>query len=129
MCVDTPAAADGHILWVSHLPKVSRLVASATNRFRNSAGGDSPGQTQPTRRGAVRHSGAARITWRPRHLPIMCAEAVWWRCHRALIADGLRWAGFEVYHIMGLTASVPHPYTSAARIIGGLLSYAAPGAA
>lgn len=60
---------------------------------------------------------------------IMCAEAVWWRCHRALIADGLRWAGFGVYHIMGLTSSVPHPYTSAARIIGGLLSYAAPGAA
>ena len=57
---------------------------------------------------------------------IMCAEAVWWRCHRGLIADGLRWAGFEVYHIMGLTSSVPHPYTSAARIIRGFLSYAAP---
>ncbi len=56
---------------------------------------------------------------------IMCAEAVWWRCHRALIADGLRWAGFEVYHIMGPTAPVPHPYTSAARIRGGLLSYSA----
>ena len=54
---------------------------------------------------------------------IMCAEAVWWRCHRALIADGLRWAGFEVCHILGLTSSVPHPYTSAARITGGLLSY------
>ncbi len=60
---------------------------------------------------------------------IMCAEAVWWRCHRALIADALRWAGFEVYHILGPTSSVLHPYTSAARIRGGLLSYAAPGAA
>jgi uncharacterized protein (DUF488 family) len=60
---------------------------------------------------------------------IMCAEAVWWRCHRALIADALRWAGFEVYHILGLTSSVPHSYTSAARITGGLLSYEAPGAA
>lgn len=59
---------------------------------------------------------------------IMCAEAVWWRCHRALIADGLRWAGFEVYHIMGPASPVPHQYTSAARIQGGLLSYAAPGA-
>lgn len=54
---------------------------------------------------------------------IMCAEAVWWRCHRGLIADALRWAGFEVYHILGPTASVPHPYTSAARITEGLLSY------
>jgi uncharacterized protein (DUF488 family) len=61
---------------------------------------------------------------------IMCAEAVWWRCHRALIADGLRWAGFEVYHILGLGSSVLHPYTSAARITTeGFLSYAAPGAA
>jgi uncharacterized protein (DUF488 family) len=56
---------------------------------------------------------------------IMCAEAVWWRCHRALIADGLRWAGFEVYHVMGPRSSVLHPYTSAARISEGLLSYAA----
>jgi uncharacterized protein (DUF488 family) len=59
---------------------------------------------------------------------IMCAEAVWWRCHRALIADALRWSGFEVSHIMGLTASVPHPYTSAAQVKGGLLCYAASGA-
>jgi uncharacterized protein (DUF488 family) len=58
---------------------------------------------------------------------IMCAEAVWWRCHRALIADALRWAGFEVYHILGLTSSTPHPYTSAARITAGRLSYAGPG--
>ena len=54
---------------------------------------------------------------------IMCAEAVWWRCHRALIADVLRWTGFEVYHIMGPASSIPHPYTSAARITDGLLSY------
>ncbi len=54
---------------------------------------------------------------------IMCAEAVWWRCHRALIADALRWAGFEVYHIMGPASSIVHPYTSAARITDGLLTY------
>jgi uncharacterized protein (DUF488 family) len=60
---------------------------------------------------------------------IMCAEAVWWRCHRGLIADALCWAGFDVHHIMGPVSSIPHPYTSAARITDGLLSYAAPGAA
>lgn len=58
---------------------------------------------------------------------IMCAEALWWRCHRALIADGLRWAGIEVYHILGPTGSVLHPYSPAASITGGVLSYAAPG--
>ncbi len=54
---------------------------------------------------------------------IMCAEALWWRCHRGLIADALRWAGFDVYHIQGLKSCVPHPYTSAARLERGLLSY------
>jgi uncharacterized protein (DUF488 family) len=56
---------------------------------------------------------------------IMCAEAVWWRCHRGLIADVLRWLGFEVIHILGPRSSAPHPYTSAARLDGGRLSYAA----
>jgi uncharacterized protein (DUF488 family) len=57
---------------------------------------------------------------------IMCAEAVWWRCHRGLIADALRWSGFEVGHIMGPGALITHPYTSAARIEAGLLTYAPP---
>ncbi len=32
---------------------------------------------------------------------IMCAEAVWWRCHRRIITDYLLAAGQEVFHIMG----------------------------
>jgi uncharacterized protein (DUF488 family) len=32
---------------------------------------------------------------------IMCAEAVWWRCHRRIIADYLLAAGIPVAHIMG----------------------------
>ena len=36
-----------------------------------------------------------------RRCAIMCAEAVWWRCHRRLIADYLLAAGEEVFHIMG----------------------------
>ncbi len=55
---------------------------------------------------------------------IMCAEAVWWRCHRALISDYLKARGIEVMHIIDVTRSEPHPYTSAARIVGDTLSYA-----
>jgi uncharacterized protein (DUF488 family) len=55
---------------------------------------------------------------------IMCAEAVWWRCHRALIADYLKAQGIEIRHIMDASKSEPHPYTSAARIVNGKLSYA-----
>jgi uncharacterized protein (DUF488 family) len=57
---------------------------------------------------------------------IMCAESLWWRCHRGLIADVLRWSHFEVIHILGPGATALHPYTAAARIVGGRLSYAAP---
>ena len=46
----------------------------------------------------------------------MCAEAPWWRCHRALIADYLKSRGSEVLHIMESRAPAPHPYTSAARL-------------
>jgi uncharacterized protein (DUF488 family) len=55
---------------------------------------------------------------------IMCAESLWWRCHRGLIADALRYSGYEVHHIMGPGALVSHPYTSAARLDQGVLSYA-----
>ena len=55
---------------------------------------------------------------------IMCAEAVWWRCHRALISDYLKARGIEVIHIVDSNKTEPHPFTSAARIVGGGLSYA-----
>ncbi len=54
---------------------------------------------------------------------IMCAEAVWWRCHRSMISDYLKSLGLEVTHIMGISKSEPHPYTKAARITDGKLSY------
>lgn len=57
---------------------------------------------------------------------VMCAESLWWRCHRGLISDVLRWIGFDVTHILGRGATAPHPYTAAARIIGGRLTYGAP---
>jgi uncharacterized protein (DUF488 family) len=57
---------------------------------------------------------------------MLCAESLWWRCHRGLIADALRWLQFEVVHIMGRGSTASHPYTAAARIVGGRLSYSAP---
>jgi uncharacterized protein (DUF488 family) len=56
---------------------------------------------------------------------LMCAEAAWWRCHRALISDFLKARGIEVTHIIDAEKTQPHPYTSAARIVNGELSYAA----
>jgi uncharacterized protein (DUF488 family) len=56
---------------------------------------------------------------------VMCAEALWWQCHRGLIADALRAAGDTVVHITSAGVQ-DHPYTSAARIVDGRLSYTAP---
>jgi uncharacterized protein (DUF488 family) len=53
----------------------------------------------------------------------MCAEAVWWRCHRALIADYLKAKGVEVHHIIDVKKDESHPYTSAARLVKGKLTY------
>ena len=60
-----------------------------------------------------------------RRTAIMCAEATWWRCHRALIADVLKAKGVAVLHIIGRNKAEPHPFTSAARMVDGRLSYAA----
>ncbi len=54
---------------------------------------------------------------------IMCSEAAWWRCHRALIADVLRFLGHEVMHVMGPGPAKAHPYTAPARIVAGELVY------
>lgn len=53
----------------------------------------------------------------------MCSEAVWWRCHRAMVSDYLKLNGWNVMHIMGIGKEVIHSYTSPARIINGELSY------
>jgi len=46
---------------------------------------------------------------------IMCAEAVWWRCHRRIIADYLLTQGVPVMHIMGLDKIDPAKLTPGAR--------------
>ena len=56
---------------------------------------------------------------------IMCAEALWWQCHRSLIADYLKAAGHTVINILGPNKIEEHPFTSAARIVNGKLTYAA----
>jgi uncharacterized protein (DUF488 family) len=47
---------------------------------------------------------------------VMCAEAVWWRCHRGLIADYLKSQGIAVWHIMNPGKCELHPYTPVARL-------------
>lgn len=54
---------------------------------------------------------------------IMCAEVLWWRCHRSMISDYLKLKGWDVIHILSLLKSQEHSYTQPARIINGELDY------
>jgi uncharacterized protein (DUF488 family) len=63
---------------------------------------------------------------RDRTCAIMCAEAVWWRCHRRIIADYLLAANETVLHVLGQGQIVPAQMTSAAkRESSGTLTYPA----
>jgi uncharacterized protein (DUF488 family) len=58
---------------------------------------------------------------------LMCSEAVWWRCHRSMIADALKARGIRVLHIIGANGVTDHPYTAPARIHDGQLTYSKDG--
>jgi uncharacterized protein (DUF488 family) len=54
---------------------------------------------------------------------VMCAEAVWWQCHRQLIADALVARAVEVRHIMSAGPAPLHTLTAFARVHDGRLTY------
>jgi uncharacterized protein (DUF488 family) len=67
-----------------------------------------------------------RALGREQRCAIMCAEAVWWRCHRRIIADYLLASGDTVFHIV--SSDVPEPALltpDAVPAAGGVLNYPA----
>lgn len=60
-----------------------------------------------------------------RRIAVMCAEAVWWRCHRRIVADYLLQRGRSVIHLMGQGRSQPAKMTPAAQERDGKLVYPA----
>jgi uncharacterized protein (DUF488 family) len=58
---------------------------------------------------------ALRAVGREQCCAIMCAEALWWRCHRRIIADYLIAAGETVFHILGRDHIESARMTPAAR--------------
>jgi uncharacterized protein (DUF488 family) len=60
---------------------------------------------------------------RGRRTAIMCAEVLWWRCHRRLIADVLVVLGLTVVHIFSAGKRELHRLAPPARLVGSELSY------
>jgi len=53
----------------------------------------------------------------------MCAETLWWRCHRRMLADRLAVDGWDVVHLLGSGKSEPHRLWDVARLVDGRLVY------
>jgi uncharacterized protein (DUF488 family) len=75
--------------------------------------------TEPFRDGLAQ----LREIARSRRAAIMCAETVWWRCHRRIIADYLIASGETVFHILARDKTEQAQMTPAARPLsdGGLV--------
>lgn len=70
---------------------------------------------------------AALDAWaRERTTAIMCAEALWTRCHRRLIADAFVARGWAVEHLMSPTRREPHKLPEFAVVAGERVRYPAP---
>lgn len=71
------------------------------------------------------HTGLERLLALSAEMPcaIMCAEAVWWRCHRRIVADYLLLEGRSVLHLMGKDRMDPARRTPAACPDHGILVY------
>ena len=56
---------------------------------------------------------------------MMCAEAVWWRCHRRIVTDHLLARDEQVFHLMNTDTMAPASFNTAAVVKDGLISYPA----
>jgi uncharacterized protein (DUF488 family) len=54
---------------------------------------------------------------------IMCAEAVWWRCHRRIVTDHLLARGVDVVHVMDATKAESATLSPHARVKNGSVTY------
>jgi len=54
---------------------------------------------------------------------VMCAEAVYFRCHRMVLSDAMLVRGVDVEHILSKTKAEPHKLTKFARVEGTSITY------
>ena len=57
---------------------------------------------------------------------VMCAEALWWQCHRRLIADDFAARGWTVLHLLAPGKTEPHLPNADALLVDGVLRYPGP---
>ena len=60
---------------------------------------------------------------RERATAFMCAETLWWRCHRRMLSDRLAADGWDVVHLIAPGKGEPHQMWDVARLVDGALVY------
>jgi uncharacterized protein (DUF488 family) len=116
-----------HIAALGGLRGKQRTVESAVNAFWQN---DSFHNYADYAMGQHFHEGLARLKelGRTARCAIMCAETVWWRCHRRIIADYLIANGETVFHILGMGHIEPAHMTVEAKLgIDRTITYPAVG--
>jgi uncharacterized protein (DUF488 family) len=89
--------------------RISRHSALTNASFRNFA----DHMDTPEFRGALDALETSAEMGPP--VALMCAETLWWRCHRRLISDALSLHGIEVVHLLDAHKRQNHPFHEAAR--------------
>ena len=111
---------------------VYRHIPELGGRRRPVPGGPNQGWQVEGFRGYADHMASAEFQVgldrlqemaRERPTAIMCAEGLWWRCHRRLVADALVIRGWEVVHIAPDGGATAHELTSFALPDGTRLTY------
>jgi uncharacterized protein (DUF488 family) len=118
-------ALSSHELLYIHLPELG-------GRRRPEADSPNAGWEVKAFRGYADHMASAefaagmnalRALAMERPTALMCAEGLWWRCHRRLVADALTVDGWEVVHIDPRGAATTHELTPFAVVDAGRLTY------
>jgi uncharacterized protein (DUF488 family) len=107
-------------------------LAELGGRRRPAADSPNPGWKVEGFRGYADHMASGEFTAgvdrlqaiaRERPTAILCAEALWWRCHRRLLADALVVRGWDVLHVGPDGTATAHELTSFAAVDGTRLTY------
>ena len=117
------AAAGIRYLWIPQLggrrsrgTGESRHTAWTVEAFRNYADYADTGEFAAGLALLLEFAAAGRVAF-------MCAEALYWQCHRRLIADHLTVRGHRVFHLDGRGHPEPHRLPAFARVDGNDLVY------
>jgi uncharacterized protein (DUF488 family) len=123
-------ALDELIACASATTSTCRPRSVLDTRERDGASASPRGSLEPLRGASAEQQrrgwgpGATKTCGAPR-VVIMCAEAVWWRCHRQLVADALVARGIQVRHITSPASAPAHTLTEFGRVEGERVTYRA----